>query len=127
MTVTQTRIQDYYPTHFHECFGCGARNRAGMCLSTFLQPDDSVVTHWQPSPRYAGASNTLHGGITAVLMDEVAGAAAFVEAHRRHGVALGAPLGVDFVTANLSVNYLKPVLIDKEVAVTALISESAGR
>ncbi|MEM7250018.1 MAG: PaaI family thioesterase [Pseudomonadota bacterium] len=123
--ASTAHIQSFYPTHFRACFGCGEHNRLGLGLRTFWR-DGKAITHWRPTSQFVGASDVLHGGITALLMDEVAGAAAFVEAHRRRGVALGEPLDVDFVTANLSVDYRRPVRITSDITLIAAVENDVG-
>ena len=37
----------------------------------FYEDGDEVVSIWKPRPEYQGWIDTLHGGIQAVLMDEI--------------------------------------------------------
>ena len=119
-------VQDYYPEVFHECFGCGPKNPEGLQLRTRLE-DDRVVSDWMPDPRLRGAKNVLQGGVMSVLMDEVGGAAAFVEYHRMHDVPLGQLTGFDFATARLCVDYISPAFMDTMLHFEASIRESGGR
>lgn len=126
--MDKQRIQDFYPQEFHECFGCGARNPAGMCVTSHLEGDE-VVTLWHPHQHMhlRGAANVLQGGVTAALIDEVAGAAAFVQGHRNKGLALGESPPFDFVTAYLNVNYVKPVYMDRPLHLRAKVTEAVRR
>ena len=54
------------------CFGCGGGNAHGMKLS-FEQDDERqrIVGHFTLGQEYQGGSGFLHGGIIAMLLDEV--------------------------------------------------------
>jgi acyl-coenzyme A thioesterase PaaI-like protein len=111
-------IQRHYATSFHNCFGCGPNNASGLQLRCWVDGDDAVA-RWTPLPHLEGPARALHGGITALLMDEVGSAAAFMEFHRRQGSTPGEAPAPFFVTATLSVDYLKPVPIDRELELRA--------
>lgn len=111
-------LQDVYPDAFRHCFGCGKDNPQGLQLACWQDGDD-VVSQWHPLSHLEGPSAALHGGITAVLMDEVGSAAAFVEIYRRRGEVVGTAPAPFFVTANLNVDYLRPIPIDAQVTLRA--------
>ena len=52
------------------CFGCAPNNEAGVKME-FYEDGDDVVSIWKPEAKYQGWINTLHGGIQAVLLDEI--------------------------------------------------------
>lgn len=54
----------------YNCFGCASCNEAGLKME-FYEDGDEVVSIWKPRPEYQGWINTLHGGIQAVLLDEI--------------------------------------------------------
>lgn len=54
----------------YNCFGCASHNQAGVKME-FYEDGDEVVSIWKPRPEYQGWINTLHGGIQAVLLDEI--------------------------------------------------------
>lgn len=54
----------------YNCFGCAPGNEAGLKME-FYEDGDEVVSIWKPRPEYQGWINTLHGGIQAVLLDEI--------------------------------------------------------
>ncbi len=56
----------------YNCFGCSPDNPIGLHLH-FYEDGDDVVATWQPGANFQGWLNTLHGGITSTLVDEVAG------------------------------------------------------
>ena len=115
-------IQEHYPPGLQSCFGCGRGNAAGLQIGCW-QEGGEVVTQWQPPDHLQGPRGMLHGGITALLMDEVASAAAFVEFHRRAGKSLGEMPPPFFVTANLNIDYQLPVPISGAVTLRARPTE----
>lgn len=54
----------------YNCFGCAPNNEAGVKME-FYEDGDEVVSIWHPESKYQGWLNTLHGGIQAVLLDEI--------------------------------------------------------
>ncbi len=56
----------------YNCFGCAPWNEAGLKLE-FFEDGDDIVTYFTPGKEYQSWVNTLHGGIQATLLDEVAG------------------------------------------------------
>lgn len=54
----------------YNCFGCASHNDAGAKME-FYEDGEEIVCIWKPRPEYQGWINTLHGGIQAVLLDEI--------------------------------------------------------
>jgi hypothetical protein len=54
----------------YNCFGCAPNNEAGVRME-FYEDGDEIVSIWKPRPEYQGWIDTLHGGIQAVLLDEI--------------------------------------------------------
>ena len=54
----------------YNCFGCAPGNEAGVKME-FYEEGDEVISLWKPRPEYQGWLDTLHGGIQAVLLDEI--------------------------------------------------------
>lgn len=54
----------------YNCFGCASGNQAGLKME-FYEDGDEVVSIWKPRSEYQGWIDTLHGGIQAVLLDEI--------------------------------------------------------
>jgi uncharacterized protein (TIGR00369 family) len=100
----------------NRCFGCGGANDEGMKL-TFLQDNEKrrIIGRFVLGERYQGGGGMAHGGIIAVLLDEAMGKVCrFREARA--------------VTAELSVQYLKPVSVQDEIVVEGWEeSEQKGR
>jgi acyl-coenzyme A thioesterase PaaI-like protein len=103
------------PKETNHCFGCGAANPAGMKLAFDLDLDarrsrGSFVL----GPNYAGGGGFAHGGIIAVVLDEAMGKLSRIADERA-------------VTAEMNVEYRKPVPIDKTIVVEGWQEEEKGR
>jgi uncharacterized protein (TIGR00369 family) len=110
-----TDIVRLEPNPTNKCFGCGGDNPGGMKL-TFEQDNlnRKVVGRFVLGERYQGGGGFAHGGIIAMLLDEAMGKVCrFREARA--------------VTAELTVEYLKPVSVEKEIVVEGRETEQRGR
>ena len=103
------------PRPDNACFGCGGANARGMMLA-FEQDDDRrrIVGKFRIGSEYQGGSGYLHGGIIALLLDEAMG-----KACRFHGERA--------VTADLRVEYLRPIRVDQDIVVEGFIARREGR
>jgi len=103
------------PNPTNKCFGCGGDNAGGMKL-TFEQDNENrkIVGRFVLGERYQGGAGFAHGGIIALLLDEAMGKVCRFREVRA-------------VTAVLSVEYLKPVAVDKEIVVEGRETEMNGR
>ncbi len=52
------------------CFGCCPDNKDGIRMQ-FYADGDEVVSVWKPQRQFQGWVDTLHGGIQAVMLDEI--------------------------------------------------------
>lgn len=103
------------PNPTNKCFGCGGDNAGGMKL-TFEQDNANrkIVGRFVLGERYQGGAGFAHGGIIALLLDEAMGKVCRFREVRA-------------VTAELSVEFLKPVAVDKEIVVEGRETEMNGR
>src|SRR5256885_5100093 len=103
------------PNPSNRCFGCGGANEGGMEL-TFEQHADShkIVGRFVLGDRYQGGGGMAHGGIIATLLDEAMGKVCRFREVRA-------------VTAELSVEYLKPVGVQSAVVGEGWENEHKGR
>jgi len=103
------------PNPENGCFGCGGANQDGMKL-TFEQDDERqrIVGRFRIGARYQGGPGFLHGGIIATLLDEAMGKV------NRFSKARA-------VTAELTVEYKKPVRVDEEILVEGWQADQNGR
>jgi uncharacterized protein (TIGR00369 family) len=93
------------PNPANQCFGCGAANDDGMKL-TFVQDNEKrrIIGRFVLGERYQGGGGMGHGGIIATLLDEAMGKVCRFREVRA-------------VTAELTVEYLKPVSVRDEIIV----------
>ena len=103
------------PKPENPCFGCGGANARGMKLS-FEQDDERqrIVGRFRLGEEYQGGSGYLHGGIIALLLDEAMGKAA--RFHSEHAV-----------TADLRVEYKRPIRVNSEIVVEGFVTRREGR
>ncbi len=103
------------PNPSNKCFGCGGDNAAGMKL-TFEQDNVNrkIVGRFVLGERYQGGGGFAHGGIIATLLDEAMGKVCRFREVRA-------------VTAELTVEYLKPVNVQTEIVVEGRETEQKGR
>ena len=103
------------PNPKNKCFGCGGDNAGGMKL-TFEQDNVNrrIVGRFVLGERYQGGAGFGHGGIIAVLLDEAMGKVCRFREVRA-------------VTAEMTVEYLKPVNVQQEIIVEGRETEQKGR
>ncbi|MGB2668706.1 MAG: PaaI family thioesterase [Candidatus Acidiferrum sp.] len=103
------------PKATNRCFGCGAANSAGMKLSFDLDLDARRARgSFVLGPDYAGGGGFAHGGIIAVVLDEAMG-------------KLSRLADESAVTAEMNIEYKRPVPIDKPIVVEGWQEEATGR
>ncbi len=103
-------------TSVPHCFGCGRDNPAGMKLRFTREDSKTVSTRFTPPKDWTGWANMLHGGFHAVLLDEVMAWAAWVCADEPN-----------FVTADMSIKYLRPAYVEQEIIGYGEVIEEKGR
>ncbi len=97
------------------CFGCGKNNPEGMRLKfTYDEARKSFVCRFRLDKRYTGPPGHAHGGIIATILDEAMGKVNKL----RHVIAL---------TSQITVNYLKPVPLNKPLLVESREVSIRGR
>jgi uncharacterized protein (TIGR00369 family) len=103
------------PNPENKCFGCGGANAEGMKL-TFEQDDANkkIVGHFVMGARYQGGGGMLHGGIIAMLLDEAMGKVCRFRNARA-------------VTAEMNIDFVKPIRVDQEITVEAFETAQRGR
>jgi len=97
------------------CFACGKNNPEGMRLKfTYDKERDCFVCRFRLSKRYTGPPGHSHGGIIATILDEAMGKVNKL----RHVVAL---------TSQITVDYVKPVPLNKPLRVESREFRVKGR
>jgi acyl-coenzyme A thioesterase PaaI-like protein len=106
-------INEVPRVHLPNCFGCGADNE--ICLGIVPEyVDGKVIADLEFHPRFEGGPGLVHGGAIAAFFDDLIG---FVPmTHMRPAV-----------TANLSVNYRKPIPLGVTIRGEAWMTASDGR
>jgi len=97
------------------CFGCGEANPRGMHLR--FDRDEQrqrIVGRFELGPEYQGATGFVHGGIVATVLDEVMS-------------KVSRFFDVRAVTAELAVDYLKPVRVNETLIVEGFNARREGR
>jgi uncharacterized protein (TIGR00369 family) len=100
-----------YSSH---CFVCGDSNSRGLGLR-FEIDGDRVQTTFTPGEPQMGYRGITHGGILATLLDETMGWPPVLQSGRF------------CVTLELTVQYLKPVPIGREVTVVGWVTADRRR
>jgi acyl-coenzyme A thioesterase PaaI-like protein len=84
------------------CFGCSPANEIGMRLRFFVRGRD-VLTRFRARPGWGGPPGILHGGLAAVLADEL-GTWTLVGLRNAFGF-----------TSGMSLRYYRPARLDEEI------------
>ena len=92
------------------CFGCGPSNKHGLKMQ-FYSDDTSVFSWFTVPEHYCGWKNLVHGGVISTLLDEIMGRAMFYILR-----SLG-------MTRKISIDFLQPVFIGKEIKLQGCIRE----
>jgi uncharacterized protein (TIGR00369 family) len=93
------------PLRKNQCFACGPENPAGMHLKfTYDRKRKTFVCRFRLDERYTGPPGHCHGGIIATILDEAMGKVNKL----RNVVAM---------TAQMTVDYLRPVPLNKPLRV----------
>ncbi len=99
----------------NRCFVCGPDNAAGMHLKfTYDKTRNRFVCCFRLDERYTGPPGHCHGGIIATILDEAMGKVNKL----RNVIAL---------TSQMTVDYLKPVPLNKPLRVESREVSSSGR
>ena len=97
------------------CFACGKNNAEGMRLKfAYDEERDGFVCRFRLGKRFTGPPGHCHGGIIATILDEAMGKVNKL----RHVIAL---------TSQITVDYLKPVPLNKPLRVESREVRVRGR
>ncbi len=119
-------LQDRYPEDYSHCHGCGRLNAHGLHVkSEWL--GGMAEARFTPAPYHLSMPGYVYGGLIASLMD----CHAMATAAAASMVVAGARPGQDetprFVTASLTVDYLKPTPMGVELLLRAVPAEVRER
>ncbi|MGH9530256.1 MAG: PaaI family thioesterase [Terriglobales bacterium] len=97
------------------CFACGKDNPQGMHLKFVHDPERQCFTcKFRLSKRYTGPPGYCHGGIIATILDDAMG-------------KLNKLRQVTAVTAQMKIDYLRPVPLNKPLRVESRELRVRGR
>jgi acyl-coenzyme A thioesterase PaaI-like protein len=100
------------------CFVCGLENPFGLKLSFYQTGPKEVTAHYTVPEQYQGYPGTVHGGVVAAMLDEVAG---------RSLMGLDV-LNTRFMyTARLTVQYRKNVPVAKPLQIVGRVKKEKSR
>ena len=102
---------------WNRCFGCSPHNELGLRLTFTEQDDGTIESRYQAPEHLVGPPGTVHGGIQAVLLDEVMGMTARIAVGSASGWA---------VTAELSLKYRRPVPVGNALLVRGRLLRTDG-
>lgn len=89
----------------YNCIGCSKDNPYGLHLD-FYEDGDDIVSTWTPSGNYQGWMGVLHGGIQALLLDEIS------------GWVIVRKLQTGGVTSKMETQFLRPVSLSDSGTLT---------
>ncbi len=116
-------IQDRYPDDFSYCYGCGRLNKDGHQFRTGWD-GNQTVTYYKPEPVHTAIPGFVYGGIIASLIDCHGTGSASLALHRKNGFEPdGDELPPRFVTASLSVAFVKPTPEGKQLKAVGTVEE----
>ncbi len=96
------------------CFACGGKNPIGLKLKFTLDKDDTLHTTFTPQKVHQGYRDIIHGGIIALILDEVM-------------VNVPWKLGTQVVSAQLAVKLSRPVSVGETIRFEARITRRARK
>lgn len=115
---------------FQHCWGCGVANEHGLHITSYWSDEgsgDEAVCEWQPQPYHVASPGILSGGIIASLIDCHSAATACAAAYRAEGRPITADDPRLYVTAALSVSYLRPTPSARPVQLRAHVTKATER
>lgn len=116
MSLTQQTHTHKLQPNSRNCFGCGLLNPAGLALRVFTVGPGAVQAQHTLGPRFEGFPGIAHGGIVAVLLDEIVARCAMTEDENRF-----------MLTAKLDLRFRAPVPIGSELTLTGKLLERKRR
>ncbi len=117
-------LQDVLKVH---CFGCGALNDHGLQIKS-VWAGEELVCRWRAKPFHIGYPGFVYGGTVASIIDchAIWTAMATLCRDTGHDLADGPP-PFAFVTGKLSVSYLLPMAIEREMELRARVIDAGER
>jgi len=114
-------IQDYYPDHFAQCYGCGRLNEHGHQIKTYWEGEETI-TKFVPKEYHTAIPGFVYGGMLASIIDCHGTGSAALAFAKQQGIELCEHNAPRCVTASLQVKYLKPTPIEGEIEIRGKIA-----
>jgi acyl-coenzyme A thioesterase PaaI-like protein len=121
-----TAFQDRYPDDVAHCYGCGRLNPHGHQLKSYWDDEHTVAT-FVPQPYHMAIPGYVYGGLIASLIDCHGTGSAAAAAERVAGMRGDVATLPRFVTASLSVDFLKPTPLGPSLELRGSIVERGER
>jgi len=126
--MTEKAFQDYYPTDFGQCYGCGPFNDHGMKIKSYwAENEEESYCYFTPKPYHTAVPGVVYGGLIASVIDCHATATAAAAGYKSEERKMDSEPPLRYVTASLHVNYLKPTPIDTKLKLTGKVKKIKGR
>lgn len=129
--MSKKAFQDSYSAEFSHCYGCGRDNPYGLQLKSYWLNDEDkthTIAHFTPKPYHTGGvPDNTYGGLIASLLDCHGTASAAAAAYEAQGRKMGSTPALRFVTASLSVDFLRPTPISNELIILGQIIQLESR
>lgn len=123
MSNERIAVQDWDRTR---CFGCGSLNEFGLHIKSYRRGDECVCD-WKAEAHHCAGGNVMYGGIVASLIDCHSAATAHSSDWEDEKGGDDSQRGYAYMTKKLSVEYLRPTLLDKSVQLRARVTNRQGR
>ncbi len=94
------------------CFACGSKNPIGLKLEFSLDGDNVLHTEFTPKKEHQGYKDIVHGGIIALILDEVM-------------VNVPGKLGTPVVSARFEVKLSRPARVGETIHFEARVARAA--
>ena len=125
--MAERAFQDYYAKEYSHCYGCGPTNPHGLHLKSFWDGDTTIARFTPAKWHTGGVPHHTYGGLIASLFDCHGTASAAAAAYRAEQRDMGSTPAIRFVTASLTVNFLRPTPIDGELTLRGKVTELGER
>ena len=119
-------FQDYYSDEMSHCYGCGRLNEVGHQIKSHWDGETSVC-RYTPKPHHIAVPGYVYGGLIASLIDCHGTGTASAAAYKREGRPMGTEPELRFVTASLSVDYLRPTPLGPPLELRGTVKENKTR
>ncbi|HTN69576.1 MAG TPA: PaaI family thioesterase [Methylomirabilota bacterium] len=123
--MSEQAFQDQGSVNY--CYGCGADNEKGLQIKSTWDGEEAVAAWKAQSHHCGGSKEIVNGGIIASLIDCHSLNLAIAHAYRAEGRAIGSAPRIGYVTASLSVSYVRPTPISEPLQLRARITKIEGR